>query len=371
MFKKTLTAVAVLGAFAATAYAADVTVYGIVDTGLNYSSHDLDDGKGRVNTFSMKPGVNASNRFGLKGQEDLGNGLKVAFTLESQFNSDDGTLKTAGRLWEREASIALSGGFGTITAGRLGMLRGGIGTVARFGSAVSPFSTNWVTDYIQGHSFVTASAGDVVNNSIVYTTPKFGGFDLTAQYSLANNAEGTTADKDDRYMAVAARYSVGTLNTTLLVDYTNLSQATDKDSAAKLDDPLSVSFAANYDCGFAKTFGIIHYFQDSPLKKAGSIAAGAGHYDGYGLVLGTIIPAPGGRVKAQMGYLDGEDSADVKTKGDIQRFDLSVAYEYQLSKRTMAYAGAGYVKQTIDAIGTSAKKDANGETVVIGLQHKF
>ena len=98
MFKKTLAAVAVLGAFAGSAFAANVTMYGIIDTGLGYTSTDKGYGED-VNKFDMRSGQNSASRFGVKGEEDLGNGLKVGFSLENGFNSDDGQLATEGRLF--------------------------------------------------------------------------------------------------------------------------------------------------------------------------------------------------------------------------------------------------------------------------------
>lgn len=84
MFKKTLAAVAVLGAFAGSAFAANVTMYGIIDTGLGYTSTDKGYGED-VNKFDMRSGQNSASRFGVKGEEDLGNGVKVGFSLENGF----------------------------------------------------------------------------------------------------------------------------------------------------------------------------------------------------------------------------------------------------------------------------------------------
>ncbi len=96
--KKTL---AVLGAFAGTAAAADVSLYGVVDTGFAYTCSDkvlggktLVDGESR---FAMRSGYNSTSRFGLKGEENLGNGLKVGFILGNGFSSDDGALKYDNR----------------------------------------------------------------------------------------------------------------------------------------------------------------------------------------------------------------------------------------------------------------------------------
>lgn len=82
--KKTLVAVSVLGAFAGSALAADVQLYGILDTGVGYSHIDMDTSSvDDVDSFEMKSGVGSGSRWGLKGTEDLGNGLTVGFILEN------------------------------------------------------------------------------------------------------------------------------------------------------------------------------------------------------------------------------------------------------------------------------------------------
>ena len=133
--KKSLIALAVLGA-AASAQAADISLYGVVDTGLAYTYQDnwgiadntvahTTDGE---SSLEMASGINASSRFGIVGSEDLGNGMKVSFKLESGINSDDGALNQGGRLFGREASLTLSGDFGKISAGRMGGVGSSAGT---------------------------------------------------------------------------------------------------------------------------------------------------------------------------------------------------------------------------------------------------
>ncbi len=101
--KKTLAAVSVLGAFASSALAADVQLYGILDTGVGYSHIDMDtSGVDDVDSFEMKSGVGSGSRWGLKGTEDLGNGLTVGFILENGFDSDDGSEDSTGVMFNRE-----------------------------------------------------------------------------------------------------------------------------------------------------------------------------------------------------------------------------------------------------------------------------
>ena len=74
-------------------------------------------GHDRVNSFSMENAKEFGSRFGLKGSEDLGNGYKVAFVLESGIKSDDGSLDQGGKLFGREAHVDLVGPFGKLSAG--------------------------------------------------------------------------------------------------------------------------------------------------------------------------------------------------------------------------------------------------------------
>ena len=104
--KKTLAALAVLGAFAGSAVAADVQLYGVVDEGFIYTNTKVTDQKSD-NQFQLGSGLNLGSRWGLKGTEDLGNGYKVGFKLESGFNADTGTLQE-NRLFRREAGLTLS-----------------------------------------------------------------------------------------------------------------------------------------------------------------------------------------------------------------------------------------------------------------------
>ena len=134
--KKTLAAVAVLGAFAGSALAADVQLYGIVDTGVRYLNSDMDvnkDGVGvdAVDKFSMESGMASGSRWGIKGVEELGNGLTVGFVLEDGFTSDNGAEK--GVMFDRESSLFIEGGFGKLALGRIGSINGGVSSWALHG----------------------------------------------------------------------------------------------------------------------------------------------------------------------------------------------------------------------------------------------
>lgn len=101
MFKKSLAAVALLGAFAGSAFVADVTLYGVVDEGFLYTHKDADKtDTDAVDKFELRNGIQAGSRWGLKGTEDLGNGLKVASSSKAV-----STLTTARRVFPARCSI--------------------------------------------------------------------------------------------------------------------------------------------------------------------------------------------------------------------------------------------------------------------------
>src|SRR5690606_19947579 len=108
--KKTLLAAALLAGFAGAAQAeTSVTLYGIIDTGIGYNKVDI---PGTATTAGYKHsrvgminGVQSGSRWGLRGTEDLGDGLRAVFTLESGFDSSDGDQAQGGRLFGRQATI--------------------------------------------------------------------------------------------------------------------------------------------------------------------------------------------------------------------------------------------------------------------------
>lgn len=379
MFKKTLAAVAVLGAFAGSAFAANVTMYGIIDTGLGYTSTDKGYGED-VNKFDMRSGQNSASRFGVKGEEDLGNGVKVGFSLENGFSSDDGKLSTANRLFDREALLYVAGDFGELGMGRQGELASGNGRYGLFGGKVSPFSAGWSD--IAGHKYVMGAGFGRMDNSVTYKTPTFAGFNVLAQYSFKkdneseeykDNREGSSAV--DRQYALGASFTAGDLYLTGIVTQTNLQSLGKKD----VEDPLTVSLGGNYDFGVAKLYVATQYFKDSDLsvkqidrydeKSNKTGCQDASQFDGFGLSVGADVPAFGGTAKVLVGYMDAEDQSTAAQ--DVQRYTFSVGYEYPLSKRTFVYGGAGYYMDSYDKVDVGHDDKASVAAVNAGLVHKF
>src|SRR5690606_16228002 len=118
--KKTLLAAALALGFAGVAQAeTSVTLYGILDGGIGYQKYDSDSARGDRSKFGMIQGIQSGNRWGLKGTEDLGNGLRAVFQAESGFNLGTGNHEQGDRLFGRHLTLGLaSDAWGQLDFGR-------------------------------------------------------------------------------------------------------------------------------------------------------------------------------------------------------------------------------------------------------------
>ena len=403
--KKTLAAVAVLGAFAGSALAADVQLYGIVDTGVRYLHSDMDatwaegangkwgeQGLDATDKFSMENGMASGSRFGFKGTEDLGNGLTVGFVLENQFDSDTGALKD-DLLWRRESSLFIEGGFGKFAMGRMGSINGGVSSWAKHG-VMSAFGTSWGS-YATNADTAFGNSG-IWNNMIAYETPSFAGFKVFAQYSMGKGSGVENESSDERYYAIGASYANGPLNLYLAVDSINYATSgtnavgSDKD----VDDAFTVQFGGNYDFEVVKLFGGFSYFDNARLSTFSGAATdwvktsynikgkdkvyedAANYYvEGWSLGVSADVPVAGGHALIGVSYMSADvadtTQNDVVKAADfeIDRWIVSAGYDYPLSKRTDVYGVVTYNQDSIDS--KLVKADPTVFGVMLGLRHKF
>ena len=389
MFKKTLAAAAILGAFAGSAFAADVTLYGAIDYALTYQ-HQSTDGKADVDTLKMVTGQNTGNRWGLKGTEDLGNGMNVGFQLESGFNADDGTLDNDGRLFGREARLFVNGAFGEVAFGRMGQLASGNGTYALFSGAVSPFGTGW-GDAAAGHTAVFAGGYARMDNMITYKTPTFAGFTVYAQYSFDNSVNDNTLgeEKDpthgtegqadvNRYYGIGATYKAGNLNLVAIVDSINYASAPGVKTQYK-DDSIQVNVGGAYDFGVVKAYLAANYADNvtswgkvagAKWSASGTVGGYAAALEGFGVNAGVDVPAFGGTAKFSVGYGKAEQNEVASgDKPEAKFYAATAGYVYKLSKRTTVYSTVDYAAVDYNAAATEGDTDTYGVTV--GMVHTF
>lgn len=383
MFKKTLAGLAVAGLFSGAAMAADVNVYGVVDLGLMYNHTKSEAGTTadaitttKDDSLTMESGMNAGSRFGLRGSEDLGNGMTVSFKLENGFSADSGKLSHDGRLFGREASLTLAGAFGQVSFGRMGGVASAAGTydyVYAIGDAFDGFDNG-----IGG--LVTSSRYD---NMITYQTPEFAGMKVLAQYSFKNNTVANDDDKAlgdegktsaNRYASLAAVGQYGNLNLVAAYELQNVRHVQATPATEPNDDQHTFYVGANYDFGVTKLFGMGQVFQ-GVRSLNGIDALSTDGIDGFGLTVGAQTPVAGGLLTTSVYYANGDDSLHAESR-ESTYYGLAARYEYSLSKRTTAYAGAGYAKQEAEFNKKSNtlvdyQLDKDLVQAYVGLKHTF
>lgn len=311
--KKTLIALAVLAASGAAMAQSSVQAYGLIDLVLHK------DKKAPVSLTSG--GVNTS-RWGLKGTEDLGGGLKANFLIEQGFQADQGT---AAGGFNRQAYVGVAGGFGEVKLGKVWTAFDDIAgaTDAVFNANVlGPLNLVFKSQGYQGNP----------GNTIYYATPSFGGFSGAVSYSLDEQAN-VSKDIYDFHV----KYEQGPL-------FVGLAYQNDKSTSAKF-----TRLNGSYDLGSVKllaSYGHVNNVGPNTDVKEWSI--------------GADIPLASNLV-ASVGY--GSSKADNEAK----RSNVwSAGVAYLMSKRTMVYAGFA------DGNATSvANRGTPDSRFGVGLQHKF
>ncbi|TAM51035.1 MAG: porin [Paraburkholderia sp.] len=199
--KKTLVVAAVSASFAVAAHAqSSVTLYGLVDAGLSYTSNV----GGKSNWQQTSGGINQS-RFGLKGSEDLGNGLKAIFTLESGFNLNSGRFANTGSEFNRQSFVGLSSNYGTVTLGRQ------YDAAQDFLAPLSATGSWGGTSFAHYGNFdnLNTNGGSSVNNSVKFTSANYAGFTFGGTYGFSNQAG---AFANNREYSLGAAYKFQGLN---------------------------------------------------------------------------------------------------------------------------------------------------------------
>lgn len=377
--KKTLAAVAVLGTFAGTALAADVTLYGKVDYGFVYSetNNALIEKNNEIfqadtDSFGLQSGVSSGSRFGLKGSEQISEGLTVGFQLEQGFNADDGTF-SSDRMFHREARVYVATDYGTFHFGRFGALDSGTGSLDVVGG-FSASGTGYADTLDQGTVMTTYGRMD---NSIAYTSPEFAGVKVSAMVSLKQDAFGDGEESEhtaDRYYGLGVSGQWGNLGAGLVVSQADIAFADTKDGVTAgqpfEDDVLNVTAGVNYDFGVAKAYLAANYTDGGEWGEKKGVKDSYYDVESMGLVASVEAPVASGTLEAMVGYgVSSIDYADATLDDtDAKVWTVGAFYKYPLSKRTYVYTGAGYTTVDYDV---KTLKDEDTTTVYAGLCHNF
>ncbi|HEX3637685.1 MAG TPA: porin [Paraburkholderia sp.] len=381
--KKTLMVTALTGVFATAAHAqSSVTLYGLIDAGITYTNNQ----HGHSNWQETSGSVNGS-RWGLRGSEDLGGGLKAIFVLENGFGINDGTLKQGGREFGRQAFVGLtSDQFGAVTLGRqYDSMVDYVGPLALTGTQYggTQFAHPFDNDNLN-NSFR-------INNSVKYQSANYGGFKFGALYGFSNQADGFA---NNRAYSAGASYNWGGLN--IAAAYLQLNSNGATGAAAAFNSGGAVSsdntfFAgrqqtwgagANYAFGPA-TVGLV-YSQTNLGGLAGIGAGASGQTAGIGGFGGDSAHFQNFEANARYAVTPAVSIAGSYTytraslggtRPHWNQFNLQTAYA--LSKRTDVYLQGEYQQVNEGAIvdadinGLGASSNNKQIAVTAGLRHRF
>lgn len=381
MKKISLIAGAVALAFSAASQAADVEMYGLIDLGLSYVHSNPDvAGHDSTNKLTMENGREFGSRWGIRGKEDLGNGYKVGFTLESGFKADSGELDQKGDLFGREAHVDLYSPYGTLTFGVMPVFGSTLGANGLF-RAIDPLFANYTEAF--GSGLISASSWTRVDNAVSYVTPTWNGLTGYAQYSFKNDSRAAGGDEGrggsaDRYASLAVRYQAGAVEGIVVADTTMYGTYRNTATQHDLDDGYTVTVGGNYtfDSGL-KLLAFYQYFSDMELNanagRAGvgltgitELANGYGFVSGWGASLGANYPLFGGVIKGQIGYRSMDNQDDT----DFTRWIAAAGYDYPLSKRTAVYVMTGYSQEKVE-VKNGNEGTPSGYEFTFGMVHRF
>jgi len=386
--QKKIIALAIAGLASTAAFAqSNVTVYGVVDAGVARYT-----GTGSVSSTQVISSGLTTSRLGFKGVEDLGNGLKALFVLEYRLSNDantgiggtyaNGTNPTTAVTNAsgpaRQQLLGLTGGFGTVAAGRLQTT--GYDWVVKYQTlAATAFdAANLVTS--KGGFRVNTGADVRADNALAYISPNFSGF--TVALNTASAIEQTAGTAPTVGGPVAGTVH-GSLRANLAsVDYTNgpiaaglvYENLKGADTLAATYDQVDWALGASYDFGVAK----LNATYQTTKNKVGVAAAGNTNKAYH---VGVTVPV--GAKSAVIASYAANKIDSTALNDNAKAWNL--AYTYELSKRTKAYAGYAHAANGSDAVNTgtaatttsvgfgAAPVTGNGSTSLIatGLVHSF
>jgi len=384
--KKSLLALAALGTFAGAAHAqSSVTLYGIVDAGFAYNNNS-----GGHKLYETSAGNLQGDRWGLRGTEDLGGGLKALFVLENGFNAFTGKLNQGGDEFGRQAYVGLSSQYGTVTLGR------------QYDSVVDYTGAFEVGS--QWASYYAAHPGDLdnmnnsnrVNNSIKYTSANYSGVTFGGLYSL-----GGVAGQFNRNQIFSAGvgYAQGPLqlgagyfnvknpnfsffgnNSTSSTTGSNMTGSTVYSGYASAKTQQVITAAGAYTFGAATVGATYSNTQFKDLGQTGVTGAtnqttsGSAKFHNAELNFKYQL-TPALLLGAAYDYTKGYGVNDAKYHQGV------IGADYFLSKRTDLYIDGIYQhasgtdstgKTAVANInGLSASSTSNQVAAVVGIRHKF
>jgi predicted porin len=330
-----------------------VTLYGIMDAGLEFTNHAAPEGG---NAVRLKSGNKNTSRWGLRGVEDLGGGLKAVFRLESGIDLANGGLDDGpDSIFGRRATIGLKGRWGELTLGR------NFTTTYDYMLQFDPMG------YAQNYSWATASTATGGRKDGLFTRSsnavrydgEYGGFKFGAMYGFGNIAGSVKASS--KY-DVALGYESGRFAAVVTFDRQN-GAGDNVTPADPVDYIQGIHAGLSYDFGNLKTMaGYRNYRRTYHTTAATQLS------DMY-WVGGSYQFTP------TFSLIGAVYHQDLKGGTDADPTLVSLRAQYALSKRTVLYA-AGAFALAKHGRNVSVSRDVAGYAstqvgVTAGIQQRF
>lgn len=382
--KTKLAVLAISAGFAMPVFAqSSVTLYGVIDEGIDFTNN-----AGGHHVYETASGYAQGSRWGLRGAEDLGGGMKAVFQLENGFDLNSGRLNQGGRMFGRQAYVGLSSDqYGTVTLGR------------QYDSFVDYFAQTTAAGNWAGYLFASPYDNDNtdnsfrVDNTVKYASPNLAGFQFGGTYSFSND----TNFANNRQYSFGGQY----VNGGLLIAAAYLQADNPGVGSAGAITANDASFIAArmrlFGAGVNYTFGpatVGFAYSNSNYKDPAA--------NGYLAATALLVPAgatlstlkyqnfavngkyqitPSLFIGAQYMYsIEGYDASTGNIKPKIH--SAGVMADYNLSKRTDVYAQAAFQKVTGDKThgvldqgfitGTQSPSTTSNQVAIrLAIRHKF
>lgn len=357
-FKTTLLAMAVSAA-AFSVQAAQVSLYGSVSTGVLYQNQaSLSGGIDQKNqeskdSFSMESGFWSDSIWGITGEEDIGNGWTVGFTLENEFGSDTGEMASDGTIFDSQAYLRIGNDKVNFAFGNIG----GLASAGGDFDLICGFDPMEAFVGVAGLGAFASKDYASGNMAVVEVTP-MEGFKVSLMGNTGDDDSNAKWSDRDHYYGLGVSYENGPLALAAIAEMRKYDRAADW---ADNDDSWTFTVAAAYDFEVVRPSFVYQHASKTREFAAGEISGAAYNFDSF--MLGATAPLGQGTLRASVQYVKGENDAVSDEEGNATI--LGLAYTYDMSKRTTLYGAAFY-----SVGGDGLDKDLGTNEMAFGLMDR-
>ena len=355
-FKTTLLAMAVSAA-AFSVQAAQVSLYGSVSTGVLYQNQaSLSGGEEpqeSKDSFTMESGFWGDSIWGITGEEDLGNGWTVGFTLENEFGSDTGEMASEGTIFDSQAYLRIGNDKVNFAFGNIG----GLASAGGDFDLLCAFDPMEAFVGVAGLGAFASKDFASGNMAVVEVTP-MEGFKVSLMGNTGDDDSNAKWSDRDHYYGLGVSYENGPLALAAIAEMRKYDRAADW---ADNDDSWTFTVAAAYDFEVVRPSFVYQHASKTREFAAGEISGAAYNFDSF--MLGATAPLGQGTLRASVQYVKGENDAVSDEEGNATI--LGLAYTYDMSKRTTLYGAAFY-----SVGGDGLDKDLGTNEMAFGLMDR-